>query len=115
MKDFYELVRDKRSELGLSVRDIERATRESPGSDVSRTMVSFMERGTRKPSYETALAITEALDIDLKTGLLHIFQTRLCYELANEKKQIKRILEDAGQMGRIDFEEIISTGFLEEC
>lgn len=111
--NFHTLIRDKRAELGLSVLDVSKRTRESGLRPVSKQMISFLERGDRLPGYETGLSVAEALGIDANTALTVLFRTRVSYELASERQEIARILKAAAG-NKLVIDEIADLKFLNE-
>jgi transcriptional regulator with XRE-family HTH domain len=95
---FSELIRDARTEKNLTVRALESLAKERGEPRVSRTYISLLENGKRKPTFEIAYVLSEVLGIDLETTLASAFQARREYDLEKEK----RLFEDLAKSKKLE-------------
>ena len=90
--EFSALIRKKRSEKGLTVRELEKKIAREQGAKVSKTLINFIEKGKRQPTYEVAYALARALDIDVEQSLSAAYQSRCIHNEAREAVLIKDLL-----------------------
>jgi transcriptional regulator with XRE-family HTH domain len=97
MKEFSDLLREKREEKGLTVRALERLLSErSRDSSISRTLISYLETRDRVPTYEVAYAIAEALEIDPIEAIEAACISRLKHGNEKEAKSLKDFQDKMG-------------------
>jgi transcriptional regulator with XRE-family HTH domain len=91
----------------LTVRVLESLLKERGDHKVSRTYISLLETGKRKPTYEVAYALSEVLGIDVQTALASAFQARRDFDLAREKRDLQDLAKRKKLKG-VDIDLIIS-------
>lgn len=97
MTEFSDLVRTKRKERGLTVRDLERLlSKRRGGPTISRTLISYLETGERVPTYYVAYAIAEALEL----APIEVIEAAFISRIRHGHEREARYLEDfRDQMG----------------
>ena len=96
MGTFSELIKQKRIESGLSVRNLEQRIMETSGEHVSKTLISFLENEKRKPTYEVAIIIAKALGIEIEVALQAAFKARLDLDFQRERKNLEAVIRKTG-------------------
>lgn len=91
--NFPELIRKKRAEKGLTVRELEDKIAVEQEVQVSKTLINFLEKGKRQPTYEAAYALARALDIDVTEALSITYKSRCIHNEAREAALVKDLLK----------------------
>jgi len=90
--DFSARLREKRVEKGLTVRELEDKIAREQGVKVSKTLITFLEKGKRQPTYEVAYALAKALDIDIAQSLSAVYKSRCIHNEAREAAVLEDLL-----------------------
>jgi len=90
---FSELIKSARAKKNLSVRDLEKHVFSITGVRVSRTYISFLEIEKRKPTYEVAFALAEALGLEVDLTLASAFQARREHDFNREVEGLKHFTD----------------------
>ena len=91
--EFSELLRRNRAEKGLTVRELEKKIAQEQGVKISKTLINFLEKGKRQPTYEVAYALSKALDIDIEESLGIVYRSRCNQNEAREATLLRDLLE----------------------
>lgn len=93
MKDFGELVREARTEKGMSVRALQAAIRaKNHGNSISIGLLGMIETGNRSVTYEMSFLLSKVLSIDLETALSEAHKSRLDYCVRRERASLEDFL-----------------------
>lgn len=104
---FSELIRHARTKKNLTVRALESLAKERGYNGLSRTYISLLENGKRKPTYEIAFVLAEVLGTDLETTLASAFLARREHDLEKEKRLIE-VFAERMMLGDLDVRRISS-------
>lgn len=105
MKNFGELIREKRQEKGHTIRSLEKALLENQGVNASNSYITLIEKGRRKPTYEIAYAMAKELGITPKTALRAAYQARANFD-KNREKEYLLILKVKKKLANLNIEDI---------
>jgi transcriptional regulator with XRE-family HTH domain len=78
METFGQIIRTKRENLGLLLRQV------SAYADIDQAILSKIERNERKPSKELVIKIAEILQLDKQELLIQFMSDKIAYEIADE-------------------------------
>ena len=78
MKTTGQILRGKRKELGLLLRQV------SAFVDIDQAILSKIERNERKPTKEILIKLAKVLKLDEDELLLQFISDKIAYEIANE-------------------------------
>jgi len=93
MKTFGELIREARTEKGMSVRALQAAIRaKNHGNGISIGLLDMIETGNRSVTYEAAFLLSKVLPIDLETALSEAHKSRLDYCARKERASLEDFL-----------------------
>lgn len=106
MENFSELVLRKRQEKGYSMRTLSRLLDEEEGVKASRTIINFVEKGIRPPTFELAYGLSRVLDIDITEALRSAYLARAEHNHGREKDYLTRIIRERKLHG-VDIEDIV--------
>jgi transcriptional regulator with XRE-family HTH domain len=93
MNSFSELIRLKRQEKGYSMRTLSRLLEEE-GVKASRTIINFVEKGLRPPTFELAYGLSKVLDIDIVEALRTAYLARAEHNLGREKDYLEKLIRE---------------------
>lgn len=96
MKPFSQLIREKRQEKGYSMDKLCRIVQEEEGLKMSKSLLNFLEKGQRVPTYELAYGLAQALDIDTKQVISTAYIARVERDLRGEMESLERFLAKKG-------------------
>lgn len=94
MEKFSELVFRKRQEKGYSMRTLSRLLEEKEGVKASRTIINFVEKGIRPPTFELAYGLSRILDIDIKKALRAACIARVEHNLGRERDYLDKLIQE---------------------
>jgi transcriptional regulator with XRE-family HTH domain len=106
--NFAELIRDARTRKNLTVRALESLAQERGEPGLSRTYISLLENGKRKPTYEIACVLARVLGIDIETALASAFRARRDYDLEKEQRMIENLAK-IRKLQDLDVDRIVAT------
>jgi len=107
VKEFGDLVRERRHEMGLSLQQLKIQLLEQKDLRVSRTFLNFLETGKKKPPYDLAIALASVLGINVKEALRAAYSARAKYDRDRERGYLQRALED-NKLSNVKLEEIVT-------
>lgn len=89
MKTIGELIRQKRAEKGLLLRQV------AAFLEIDQALLSKIERGQRKATKEHIIKLAELFEINEKELLVQYFSDKIAYELADEDsaKEVLKVAE----------------------
>lgn len=93
MEKFSELVFKNRRRKGYSMRTLSRLLEEKEGVKASRTIINFVEKGLRPPTFELAYGLSRVLDIDSVEALRAAYLARLERNQGREKKSLEKLIK----------------------
>ncbi|MEW6554357.1 MAG: helix-turn-helix transcriptional regulator [Actinomycetota bacterium] len=108
MKPFALLIREKRQEKGYSMDKLCRIVQEEEGLKMSKSLLNFLEKGQRVPTYEMAYGLSLALDIDIKQALSAAYIARVERDLKGEKKSLEKLVNNIQTKG-IDVDSVLAS------
>jgi transcriptional regulator with XRE-family HTH domain len=79
MKTCGELIRQKRKEKGLFIRQV------ASYLEIDQALLSKIERDQRKATKQIIIKLADILEIDVKELLIQYYSDKIVYELANEE------------------------------
>lgn len=94
MENFSNLVFKKRQEKGYSMRTVSRLLEEKEGVKASRTIINFVEKGTRPPTFDLAYGLSKVLDIDVTEALKAAYAARAEHNLGREKDYLEKMIRE---------------------
>lgn len=92
VKPFSQLIREKRLEKGFSMDKLCHIVQEKEGPKISKSLLNFLEKGQRVPTYEMAYGLSRILDIDIKQAISAAYMARVERDLTREKKSLEDFL-----------------------
>lgn len=78
METIGQILRNKRQELGLLLRQV------SAYIDIDQAILSKIERNERKPTKDMLEKLSEILKLDKDELMIQYFSDKIAYEMANE-------------------------------
>lgn len=94
MGEFSDLVRKKRREKNMSVRELSDALSQRLGKGSTRSNISFVETGRNLPTYSVALALAQELGIDPEKALRAAFVDRVNHYRDRERAYFEEFLSE---------------------
>lgn len=91
---FPDIVRKRRKEKGITIRALADEISKRPGVNVSRSHLNFVETGRHLPSYEVAVALAQALEIDEVKALRAAYKARVEYFKNRENDYLEKFLKE---------------------
>ncbi len=92
MKPFSQLIREKRLEKGYSMDKLCRIVQEEEGLKISKSLLNFLEKGQRVPTYEVAYGLAKALGIDVNQAISAAYLARVERDLQGEAESLRGFL-----------------------
>lgn len=89
MKEFSQLIRDKREKLGFSMDYVCLAALEREGYKISKSLLNFYENGKRVPTYEAAYVLAKVLELEIKRTLRAAYAARIKFDMEKEKSYVE--------------------------
>ena len=80
METIGQILRNKRQELGLLLRQV------SAYVDIDQAILSKIERNERKPTKEMLERLSEILKLDKDELMIQFISDKIAYEIVNEEK-----------------------------
>ena len=105
MNSFSELIRLKRQEKGYSMRTLSRLLEEE-GVKASRTIINFVEKGIRPPTFELAYGLSKVLDIDIVEALRAAYLARAEHNLGRERDYLDKLIR-ARKLRGVEVDDIV--------
>jgi transcriptional regulator with XRE-family HTH domain len=96
MKPFSQLIREKRKEKGYSMDKLCRIVQEEEGLKMSKSLLNFLEKGRRMPTYEVAYAISRALELDTNESISLAYESRRIHSEERELASLEKFLNKKG-------------------
>lgn len=85
-----------------------RIVQEEEGLKMSKSLLNFLEKGQRVPTYELAYGLSLALDIDAMQALSAACMARVERDLKGEKKSLEKLVNNIQAKG-IDVGSILAS------
>lgn len=102
MDSFQEMAEKARQKSGYSMRTVSKLLLEKEGVRASRTIINYIEKGTRPPTYEIAYGLSVVLGVNPEEMLAAAYVARVEHDKAKEEEGLKKVA--AGK--RVSFEKI---------
>jgi len=106
MDSFSELIRLNRQEKGYSMRTLSKLLEEKEGIKASRTVINFVEKGIRPPTFELAYGLSRVLDIEITEALRAAYLARAEHNHGREKEYLTKIIRER-KLREVDIEDIV--------
>lgn len=94
MEEFSELIKRRRKDKKLTMRELEATLKENGINNISSSYVYLMENGKKSPSYEVAKDLALALDIDIAMAIKSAYRSRIERDKQREKEYLIKFLKD---------------------
>jgi transcriptional regulator with XRE-family HTH domain len=107
MKPFSQLIHEKRLQKGYSMDKLCRIVQEEEGLKISKSLLNFLEKGQRVPTYELAYGLSRALDINTKEAISAAYIARVERDLKGEKKSLEKFLTGK-KVGSVRMEAVLA-------
>ena len=107
MEAFSELIGNRRKELGLSMRAVSKLLIDKEGINCSKSLVNFLEKGVRVPTYDIAYALSKVLGIEAEVVLEAAYKARIGYDQSREIKKLSEFIAGKGP-NKLDPDKIIT-------
>lgn len=99
MREFSELIKAKRMELGLSMDSVCRIALEKTGYKISKSLLNFLEKGQRVPTYEVAYALAIALGLEIEQTIIAAYDARILSNKEKERRFIRKLVDKRSLKG----------------